>query len=266
MLIRYLSKEKFEWLLGDKGIYIGSASSQNDNNEGIYNSGLISKVLRVNVHNKNEMFWHELDSLSYNLMITKRDVSYLSSWYFGDVECRVMWDEYGNDGVALISDETLLIQRLPEPLGNASSFYKVEYNNDKKGSAVNESLRFKEERYLHESEFRLVVDMNRYSILTGFDTGRFGIVYEGSTPSYESAEMTCCMSPEGIAQSHRVIVKKGDGYVIKFDLQMIIREIRLHPDCTEEDVSHISKRLESHGIKVTVRRSDLSAHAVGAES
>lgn len=257
MLIRYLSKEKFEWLLSDKGIYIGAASSQTDENEGLYDGTLISKMLRSRVQDVSEVFFQKLDKLSNGLILAERDFCYLSSWYLGDTETREMWDEYGNDGVAIISDEAILIQELPEPLGNASSFYRVEYSNSRKKNSINEPLRFKEEKYCHESEFRIVVDMSQYSILTGFDKDRFSSVRIGEVSSHESAVITCCMSSKGMEQSHRIIAKKGDGYVIKYDLQRIIREIRLHPDSPEECVSKISERLKLHGINVSVRRSDL---------
>lgn len=266
MLIRYLSKEKFEWLLCDQGIYVGAASTQSDKNEGIYDSTLISRTLSAYAPHISKIIWPEFDQVTKHLMLSNRENCYISSWYSGDGETRKMWDEYGNDGVAVISDEALLIHELPKPIGNASSFYKVQYCDNKKSSAINEPLKFKEEAFCHESEFRLVVNMSAYSLLTGFEAEKFGIAYVGDVPSYESKDITCCTSPEVLEQSHRVIRKKGDGYVVAFDLQKIIREVRLHPDCSNENELRIAKCLGSAGLNIAIQRSALSAPALSRES
>lgn len=266
MLIRYLTLEKFEWLLCDLGIYIGAASDQSDENEGIYDSKIMSEVLRPRISNISEMKWDALDRLAQSQMQNNRARCYLSSWYLGEVETREMWDEYGSDGVALISDENLLISELPKPLGNAASFYKVIYDNSIKMNAVNDPLEIKEEKFQHENEYRLVIDMLNYSILTGFEKERFGIVYVGDVPSYQSPDITCCMSPQGMTQSHRVIRKKGAGYVISFDLGRLVREIRLHPECTEENKLSIKKSLKAAGIKIVVQNSTLKTTSGQVES
>lgn len=255
MLIRYLTKEKFEWLLCDNGIYIGSASTQSDPNEGVYDSKMITKVLKAT--NKLNLDWQKLDDISQYLILNSRANSYLSSWFYGENETREMWNEYGSDGVALISDEISVIRELPDPLGNATSFYKVIYNSAKKTGAIHNQFQFKEEKFQHESEFRLVIDMECYSILTGFGKEKFPVVYVGNILSYEDEGMTCCMSSQGKLQSHRVIRNKGTGYVISFDLGSLIKEIRLHPNCTEESERQIKDSLKAAGHSISVKRSSL---------
>ncbi|WP_432460509.1 DUF2971 domain-containing protein [Agarivorans sp. QJM3NY_25] len=257
MLIRYLSKEKFEWLLSDYGLYIGSAAGQSDPKEGLYDSSTITKAVKHRMGDINQDLFSRLDDLNENLMQLNRKDNYLSSWYAGVTETAEMWNEYGSDGVALISDELLLIRLLPEPITNASSFYEIAYSDQKKSIAINEPLKFKEEKYRHEKEFRLVVDMNRYSKLTGFDREQFGTVYADGKPSYENDLFTCCMSEQGKQQSHCVIKAKGDGYVIAYDLNRIIKQIRLHPSASKDDFLKVKELLKQAQLDVTVQVSTL---------
>ena len=263
MLIRYLTKEKFDWLLCDNGIYIGAASAQSDKNEGVYDSKIISEVLKAT--NMLNLDWQKLDDINQSLMLLSRNNNYLSSWFCGEHETQEMWDEYGSDGVALISDEISLIGTLPDPIGNAASFYKVIYDNLKKNGAIHNQLEFKEKQFQHESEFRLVVDMQRYSILTGFEKEKFGEVYVGNIPSYEDEGTTCCMSSQGKLQSHNAVKNKGTGYVISFDLDSLIKEIRLHPNCTEQSVRKINDILNAAGHNILVKRSSLECREEGGE-
>jgi hypothetical protein len=257
MLIRYLTREKFEWLLCDNGIYIGSASAQDDQNEGLYESKKISEVLKATNAFNVDWDWKKLDDTNQSLMLNSRANNYLSSWFCGDNETQEMWNQYGDDGVALISDEISLIGALPDPVGNAASFYKVIYNNFKKAGAIHNHFQFTEERFQYESEFRLVVDMPRYSILTGFEKEKFGVVYVGNIPSYEDEGTTCCISPQGKLHSHCVIKNKGAGYVISFDLDSLIKEIRLHPNCAAQSARHINALLNMTGRNISVKRSSL---------
>lgn len=255
MLIRYLTKEKFEWLLCDNGIYLGAASAQSDPNEGVYDRGVISEVLRDKI--QFEIDWKKLEDINENLMHNSRANNYISSWFLGENETSEMWDKYGSDGVALISDEILLTRALPDPVGNAASFYQVIYDDSKKSSAIFNQFKYKGEKFHYENEFRLVVDMRKYSMLTGFDKEKYGEVYIGNVPSYENEKITCCISPQGKVQSHRVVKKKGDGYVVDFDLNCIIKEIRLHPNCTEKSECLIRDVMNAAKLNISIRRSEL---------
>jgi hypothetical protein len=262
MLIRYLNKEKFEWLICDEGIYIGAASTQSDTNDGVYDSKRISEILKagsLTTSNIDHIDWQKLDGVSQSLMLNSRESNYLSSWFSGENETPEMWSKYGSNGVALISDEISIIRELPDPLGNAASFYKVIYNNSEKANAIHDQFKFKEEKFQHESEFRLIIDMRRYSTLTGFEKEKFGAVYSGDIPSYEDEGITCCMSPQGRSQSHSVIRSKDSGYVISTDLGRLIKEFRLYPNCTVENERQIRDSLKEMGHCIAVKRSSLES-------
>ena len=266
MLIRYLTLDKFKWLLSDNGIYLGSAEDQTDTNEGIYDHTLISKALKSKIKGENDILWSEIDTLSKSLMAANREDHYLSCWYSGNKESLNMWKEYGNDGVALISSELQLINYLPEPLGNSTEFYKVIYDSKLKSSSINNPFRYKDDRYLFESEFRLTLNLHNYSILTGFEKDRFGEVHIGDNLSYEDDSITCSMSEKGIAQSQSIIRKKGSGYIIDYDLEEIVSEIRVSPDCDEKSVQYIVDQIKNNGLNISVRKSELSCEPSVTES
>ncbi|WP_156949947.1 hypothetical protein [Simplicispira psychrophila] len=81
-----MTKEKFEWLLCDNGIYIGAASAQSDQNEGVYDSKKISEIFKI--INKFNLDWQKLDDINHSLMLYGRANNYLFSWFDGDNETR----------------------------------------------------------------------------------------------------------------------------------------------------------------------------------
>lgn len=262
MLIRYLTMEKFEWFLSDLGIYLGSASCQSDKNEGVFDSEFFTKYLKVNIDKIDQDLCDNVDELQESLMHLNREHCYLSCWHINDVETETMWDQYGCNGVALISDERLLISELPEPIGNASEFYKVEYCDKKKSQAINKPLKYKENKYAHEKEFRIIVDMKKYFMLTGFDESKFGPAgYIGDKLSYESDSITCCLSQKGKEQSHLVLTKKKDGYVISYDLNKIITEIRLHPSASLRDKEKVKGMLNQAELDIAIQQSKLEVES-----
>lgn len=259
MLIRYLTVQKFVWLLEDKGIFFGPAAKQSDINEGIYDHTSIVRKISKDIEQLGNIQATELTSLQFDLMHINRANNCISSWYRGCTESEKMWEEYGQDGIAIVSSEALLIHGTPEPVTQSIRYYAVDYDNKKKPETQIEPLRIKEEKFSHENEFRMVVDMQNYSMLTGFEKEKYGETFIGETPSYESKEITACMSEMGGRQSHEIIREKGVGYIVSFDMQKIIKEIILSPECTIEGEAHIMKCLENAGIQIHVRHSALRA-------
>ncbi|CCE21993.1 hypothetical protein [Methylotuvimicrobium alcaliphilum] len=45
---RYLTKEKLEWLVADRGLYFGPAISQSDPEEGLYDSTILGDLFEEN--------------------------------------------------------------------------------------------------------------------------------------------------------------------------------------------------------------------------
>lgn len=264
MLIRYLNKEKFEWLLSDNGIYIGAASAQNDKNEGIYEIFQMSNCSerdRKIINSLSSRFvqcdsinWCRVGDIDKSIMELNRTSNYISSWSFGDSETTEMWSEYGSDSVALIVDEHFLIMAFSRFFGSAVSFYKVTYDNQKKNRVrFNEAFKVKEEKFQYEEEFRLVIDMLAYSIANGCE--EFVTVYVGGVPSYENKSITISM-PQ---QSESIIRRKNSGYVISVNLEKLIKEVRLHPNCTYENECQITGSLEAAGHYIPVKRSLLES-------
>lgn len=225
--------------------------------KGAYDSGHMSKVLKTAFPALDEEVSEQLDALNHEQMMAGAESSYLSSWYSGETEIHKMWEEYGANGVALVTDKTTLIRELPDPLRAATSFYRLVYDDTIKSIEWNEPLRIKNEQFLSENEFRLVIYMHRYSILTGFENEIFGTVFIGDTPTYECTEIVCCMPSEGATRNGDAIRKKGDGYVIAFNLERLVKEIRLHPDCTKENERRVREKVTEAGFNISVSPSSL---------
>ena len=255
-VLRYLNIEKLEWLLSDKGIYIGSASSQSDPEEAIYDHR-ISKLLKSDMMAFKSDDWEKIDDLSYGLMINKQKNLYLSSWYRGDNESVQMWNEYGKDGVAIISDELSLISTLPEPLEQVLTCYHVVYDDQKKIGAINDPLKYKSAKFTHENEFRLVFDMQSYALMTGYEKEKYPMALIEDIPSYEHKSIIGGISEQGYKQSHDVIYSKSNGYVIKYDLNQVIHEIKLNPTCSAHQEQYIRKICEKAGLQCSIQYSTL---------
>ncbi|WP_155636026.1 hypothetical protein [Burkholderia stagnalis] len=255
-IIRYLSKEKFEWLLADKGIYVAPASKQNDEMEGIYNHQVVYAPLRDS-QLPNIIDFEKLDDLAQAQMHHARNNSYLSSWYFGDDEKQSMWNEYASDGVLIVSSVLSLATQLPDPLGHASSLCKVTYDDATKANASNEPLNYKNLNWKDENEFRLIFDAHKYCLLTGYQKEYFSIPFSNDVPSYEDPEITSGISEKGLAQKLDVLYPKGSGHVLKFDLSKLIEEIRLHPQCPASEKSYFDKITRESGLEISIFPSHL---------
>lgn len=253
-LMRYLTRSKFEYLLEDKGIYVGAACDQSDPNEGNYDHRYLSSHLR-RLSGCDESLMEKVDDMMLGSKNVGRENTYLSCWYCSDEESPDMWEEYGKDGIILFSTDLALQLALPEPLNQATEFYELTYNDQLKSQANQQPFRFKNERYKHEKEYRIEFNHLKYSVLTGFEARCEVLV--GGVPSHQSDQITSCMSPKAIAQSHRVIRRKCKGYILAYPLADIIHEVRLHPNASDEELEQARAALRARGINCTVRHSML---------
>ncbi|MGZ9709382.1 hypothetical protein ACXX82_00990 [Glaciimonas sp. GNP009] len=254
---RYLTAQKFNWLLADDGLYLGAAADQSDKDEGKYDHTLLSRLISQKMPNTSAALLRDLDKLQLGMQDFKRTDSYLSCWYLGAEESQQMWDEFGMNGVLVVSDSWTIQDALPEPLKYASKFPEVTYDDVLKVVAGHDPLSVKNECFVDEQEFRLVFDLTHYSILTGFESRTAAHV--GDKLSHLDESVTSGMSKTGIEQSHNVIRRKGSGLILDYSLNALMKEVRLHPSATEEELLHVERRLRDKGIHCPVRHSSLCA-------
>lgn len=252
-IMRYLTKQKLEWLLADKGLYVSAAQHQSDKEEGTSDHTFLAKHIAKTVEGVDPELLTGLDKLMLDMQQIGREKNYLSCWYLGTEESEGMWEEFGKDGVILISQEWALMSAFSEPLEQAIDGYPVTYSDELKAGALHEPLRVKHQKFHTEKEFRIVFDLTKYSILTGFE----GIgVYDGDKPSHLSPHITACMSKKGIEQGLKVIRRKDTGgLVLDFDFARAIREVRVHPLATDEELLDVQTRLQSIGVNCPVKHS-----------
>ncbi|WP_417787888.1 hypothetical protein [Stutzerimonas xanthomarina] len=253
-IMRYFTKQKFEWLLADKGLYVSAAEDQNDEAEGVSDHTFLSAQIATRVKDVNSDLLVELDELMLSLQDVGRMKNFLSCWYLGTEETDDMWEEYGKEGVVFFSHDWALMSAFPDPLKHALTSYPIIYDDKLKGSALNEPLRVKHRRWHLENEFRIVFDLSRYSVLTGFE----GIdVRCGDHLTHQSPHITVCMSKKGIDQAHNVIRRKGRGLVLDCALGNAISEVRVHPMATDGELADVQTRLKGYGIHCKVGHSQL---------
>jgi len=252
---RYLSGEKFNWLISDNGLYLSAAADQSDAAEGVYDHTFLSRHIAENIDNSDLVSPANLDKHMLGLQEVGREFNYLSCWYLGVEESQEMWDEFGANGVMIFSDDWVLSDALPPPLEQAISFSEVIYSDELKPHAVNDPLQVKNEKFRKEKEFRIIFDLMKYSILTGFEAHVEARV--GGQIFHESEGIASLISKQGMEQSHKVIRRKGRGLVIEYPLNSIIEEVRVHPQATNADLLKIKSCLQAAGINCPVSHSSL---------
>jgi hypothetical protein len=256
-VMRYLDREKFGWLLADNGIYVSPVADQKDKTEGEYDPTFLSRALRERSSDIDEELLNQVDDLQRAMKERGKEKTFISSWYMGADETHHMWERFGDKGALIISTDMALEMLLPPPLNQAVTFTPVIYDDERKQNASQAPFEFKKRKFHPDKEGRLIFRLTEYSVLTGFGVEPGYEVRVGDKLSYESEEITSCMSPESLEQSHRVIEKKGRGYLLRYSLPDTIHEVRLHPKATDADLVEAEKRLRAIGIKCPVNHSTL---------
>lgn len=260
---RYLTREKLEWMLEDKGIFFAPASDQSDKNEGEYDSDWLVRELINRKSTLDKKLTDNTSDLFKDLKSINKKNTCLSSWYTGKEESYDMWERYGKNGVLIVSDISLLNRFTPKPINQAIKYKNVKYCNIQKELSAFNPFSYKNEEFKFESEFRMILDMTKYSQLTGFEKNKYGEIFIGNehTPSYESSEITNCMSEETLSKSHSVITPKENGYIINFNLNDIITEVRANPYSDKAEQEYFHKALCKAGIRAKFTSSKLlTAH------
>lgn len=253
--MRYLDASKLQWLIEDNGLFFSAASNQSDENEGIYDHTFLSReMIKSNVPIDEETS-AGIDELILGYMTGCRQGNFLNCWYIGSSESLPMWNEFGQNGIVIFSDDWTLRDALPKPLDQATKYYDVIYSDELKPHANHEPLRIKNSKFKNEKEFRIVFDLVRYSVLTGFEPSIRVLI--GGVDSHECEEINQCMSPVDLAQSHHVLRRKGSGFLFNYSLSSIIKEVRIHPSSTDERLEEIRNLFHAAGIYCPVNHSSL---------
>jgi len=261
---RYLTKEKLIWLLDDKGIFLGPASEQSDSREGLYDHTYPRKLVEASPekytpaqlrHKKIDL--SELDSLFKKMMQASREMQYLSSWFASDNEPSEMWENYGSDGVAIVSTDILITSNTPQLIQSATNMRMVQYNSDDKRKEIHNPLFVKDDKYSYENEFRIVFKPQIFSMLTGYNTKKYGVSYIGNEKSFESKEI----DSEQIDDALNFIREKDCGYLFLYPLDKIITEIRINPYCTAEQEKELRNLINSANLTIPVSKSEVNKHS-----
>ncbi len=268
-VLRYLTKEKLEWLVADGGLYFGPASLQSDEEEGIYNSTILGDLFESNpskyippsaLKDKPESYRPHIDEVSRQMMQEKRKSHFLNSWYSGDEESMEMWDNYAPDGVVVVSTQEKLTNEAPSILKYALTFSQIKYNDKLKRTEIFHPLTVKHEKFSYECEFRILFDARAYSILTGYDRETYGQVFVGNKPSHESARITAGIDKISQDMAPEFIRKKNCGYVLLYPLENIFTEVRINPGCSEQQKSALQAILSDAKLNIPVVASELARH------
>ncbi|MCK8124663.1 DUF2971 domain-containing protein [Pseudoalteromonas sp. 2CM39R] len=273
-IARYLTPAKFQWLLEDRGIYFSQLSQQSDKADGTNDANLIVDLL-FNYAEKKSKGDLNVDSISKNELATslasmnkyERDIICISSWYLGDCESEYMWNNYAKDiktgevGVCIISSTSKIRYSIPDDLSAFVELDKIDYNSSKKAISIGRNYYYKDDAFADECEFRLAFSLMQYSLVTGFEHPLVPKVTIGSNlkPSSEEFLKDYVKSPDTFL-SQELVKQKGDiGFILKLELEDIISEIRLPPNCSEEHQKYFQKLIDESNYNFKLTHSHLDA-------
>lgn len=265
---RYLTLEKFQWLLQDNGIFLAAASKQSDKLEGIYDSDSIVELITHSPQIKkiSKDNWNELDNkfktMMKDSMNRNRDYNFISSWFIGQEESQTMWNTYAQDGVIILTNCCALSLILSKcPVREAIQFREVEYNDNEKQKNINNPLFVKHEKFQYEKEYRIVFDKNVFDLCLG--NGEVE-VYQGEEKFHKIYAQQINVAVEKLQEQEKdFFYEKQDengnllGIILRYDLNSLISEIRLHPNATQKELEKIQKLSKKYGLNCNVILSKL---------
>lgn len=249
---RYLTLQKFQWLLEDGGIFLAPASQQSDNNEGIYDSKKITNAVSSELNNKLtvqelNVFAKNIDEMFKNSIRYNREQNFISSWYMGLEESEQMWQEYAPDGVIIISTR-LALEMCKRPALESVKCIEVIYNDVKKSTEINNPLYIKNENFKHEKEYRLIFNNIDFQVRLYEED-----VFIGEESFYQDYAKSQGTTIEQLRkQAEQAMYYKKTGVVLKYNLDELISEIRLHPNATNEELEEIQKLCDKHKLTCKV--------------
>ncbi|MFS1444376.1 hypothetical protein CWO17_23980 [Vibrio sp. 10N.286.45.A3] len=271
LISRYLTLDKFKWLLEDDGLFVAPSSMQSDENEGICDHTLLAKELIANGSIEDGTLAKNLTSLQKGMMHNTRETNFINSWYSDDKESMHMWDEYTkNKGVMIISDTFTLRQSIASPLKYSTKFNSVKYDTQKKLSSYINTLFLKDDKYYPEKEYRLLFDLVGFEIRFGPIRDNAVSVMVGNEPSHQSNAITIGIAKEDIENASSALKEKkftfngkpAIGYVLSTDLTCLIHKIILSPNLSERDEQIVRELCRLNHINAEIFRSVHDSEAV----
>lgn len=267
-IIRFLNQDKAEYFFQDRGIFFSPAGKQSDTQEGIFNTKAFPEVLNMHLENRKQPrmendLTQRLENFEINKQKNLRANSFLSCWYYGE-EDKEMWETYGNNGIAIVSTDYLLSYgAAPRELIPAIEKGPVRYSDNEKEQNFTDPLLSKNEIYANEKEYRIIFNLTKHKIFTGFEG--YDYLRLGNFLYHESPEITVSHHKERLDNHDKIIHKKEvissdpfHGYVLKYNLNALVEEIILHPEADEEYKKHIEECCRSVEINPSkVRFSEL---------
>lgn len=253
---RYLSLEKFEWLLADNGLYFSRADQQEDPDEGGYhekqmiadlNSATEDKYLKENVVMRHR-----------NIRELNRRTTYLSCWHKNSQENQTMWDKFAPEGADVVIQSNLmyLITQIPKGLTEVITPDDCDYDKSKAGVGNQRNFKFKDEKYAPENEFRLYIDSGTLYYKTNIRFDNALMVEVGNQTAY-AADYSDNVTAPG------TIFKKNEyGLVVAYNLQRLINSVHTSPNATEAQKNHIRQLLHKAGLDIPVVSSSLQANPI----
>lgn len=255
----------------DAGLFVSLANIQDDKTEGEYDiEHYADEGLKfASKYMENSMDCSEPDLREGLIESSKKSIeyqksnNYLSCWFMGSEESAGMWSDYGKEGVMVLSNTFNLNRIFSSSIRNSWELKHVKYDDEEKKKDFREPFKYKNRKHAkgmdqtYQKEFRIVFDINRYNLLTGFEKNTRGISTIGGKPSYESDEIVSCIAKEDRLNGEAYARKKGNGYVLLCDLNKLISEVRVHPGASREYLREVQNLCEKYKLKVTVEASKL---------
>ncbi|MEQ9864662.1 hypothetical protein [Pectobacterium aroidearum] len=250
---RYLTTEKFEQLINDKGIYFSKASDFEDKREGYYTQDKYFENLRRNESDEDTLnAINSAEEMSNRIRDRSPSHNYISCWHKNNNENINMWNDYiknADEGVVIKSNDIKIIWMIPHSLSEVITHYDCIYGDKNNNNDFTDNFKYKDQKFHSENEFRLVIDNFTLNVLTPFSGGLESIPCIGGERSYK--DLGNGKDPKND------IYKKGNGFVVKYDLNKIIDEIRTHPKSSDKYFRHIKEKMKEAGLACPLNQSEL---------
>ncbi|QSD45982.1 MULTISPECIES: hypothetical protein [Pectobacterium] len=248
---RYLSTDKFEKLINDNGLYFSRASDFDDKREGHYTLNKYYEELRASNHDMVDSI-NSAEEMTNRIRDNSSSTNYISCWHKNEKENIDMWDSYtknSNEGVVIKSNIIQIIEMVPHSLSEVITPYDCVYGEKDDNDDYTNNFQYKDIKYSYENEFRLVIDNHQLSILTPF-SGHLSLVTRiGDKLSHEV--LGHGKNPKND------ILKKGNGLIVKYNLNKIINEIRVKPKSSDEYMLYIKNKMKEAGLTCPLNHSEL---------